>query len=186
MLTTPWFTAAGAARRLRVCLCGLLLGFAGCAPALQETVPAVLPAADTATQTVAEKIAATSRALEQTAEPSRQAELLLSLALLQTHPDNPAPDHARALYCLRRYAVIDPQAGSSEPIRRLSALLAALTEKTEQVAQLAEENHRLAAECRALEQKTQELERSNRSMKAVIEKLKNLDIRLERRRNRLE
>jgi uncharacterized protein YlxW (UPF0749 family) len=54
------------------------------------------------------------------------------------------------------------------------------------VAQLSEENHRLAAERQALESKAQELERSNRSMKAVIEKLKNLDIRLERRRNRLE
>ncbi|MFO7613519.1 MAG: hypothetical protein R6W71_02665 [Bacteroidales bacterium] len=38
----------------------------------------------------------------------------------------------------------------------------------------------------ALDQKIKELERSNRDMKAVIEKLKNLDIRLERRRNRLE
>jgi hypothetical protein len=54
------------------------------------------------------------------------------------------------------------------------------------VARLTEENHRLGVERQALEQKIQELERSNRNMKAVIEKLKNLDIRLERRRNRLE
>lgn len=187
MLTSPRIIAANSGKRLRPCLCLLLLlGFAGCAPALQDTVPAAPPAADSPPLTLAEKIAITSRELEQTVEPALQAELLLTLALLQTHPDNPAPDYARALHCLRRYAQYDPQAAGSESIRRLTALLAAVTAKTDRAAQLAEENHHWAAECRALEQKTQELERSNRSMKAVIEKLKNLDIRLEKRRNRLE
>lgn len=186
MLTSPRTIAAHTGKRLRACLCLLLLGFAGCAPALQDPAPAAPPAADSPPLTLAEKIAITSRELEQTFDPALRAELLLTLALLQTHPDNPAPDYARALHCLQRYAQYDPQAAGSESIRRLTALLAAVTAKTDRAAQLAAENHHLAAECRALEQKTRELERSNRSMKAVIEKLKNLDIRLERRRNRLE
>ena len=186
MLTSPWFTATGTGSRLRSCLYVLLLGFLGCAPALQDTAPAPLTATDSCAQSIAEKIAATSRTLEQTAEPALQAELLLTLALLHTHPDNPAPDHARALDCLRQYAQYDPRAGSSEPIRRLTALLAAVTEKTDRVARLAEENRHLGAERQALESKIQELERSNHNMQAVIENLKNLDIRLERRRNRMD
>jgi hypothetical protein len=172
--------------RLSICFLGLLLGFLGCAPALQDPAPAPLPVADLSTLTVAEKIAATSRELEQTVQPARRAELLLTLGLLHTHPDNPAPDYARALQCLRQHAQHDPQAAASEPIRRLTALLTAVTEKTDRTAQLAEENRHLAAEVDALGRKIQALERSNRNMKAVIENLKNLDIRLERRRNRIE
>lgn len=186
MLTSPWFTVAGRGRRLRVCLFGLLLGFLGCTPGLKGPAPAALTVPDLTAETVAEKIASITRELEQTAEPTLQTELLLTLTMLYTHPDNPAPDYARALECLRQYARHDPQAGASGDIRRLTALLAAVTEKTDRLARLAEENHRLAAEGHALNLKIQELERDNRSMKAVIEKLKNLDIRLERRRNRLE
>lgn len=172
--------------RLSICFFGLLLGFWGCAPALQNPDPAPLQVADLTPLTVDEKIAATRRELEHTVQPAHRAELLLTLGLLHTHPDNPAPDYARALECLRQYAQHDPQAAASEPIRRLTALLTAVTEKTDRTAQLAAENQGLADERQSLEQKIEALERSNRNMKAVIEKLKNLDIRLERRRNRLE
>ncbi len=186
MLNSPWFTVAGRGSRLRVCLFGLLLGFLGCTPGLKDPAPAPLTVPELTAEAVAEKIASITRELAQTAEPALRAELLLTLTLLYTHPDNPVPDYARALECLRQYARHDPQAGASGDIRRLTALLAAVTEKTDRLSRLAEENHRLAAEGHALDLKIQELERDNRSMKAVIEKLKNLDIRLERRRNRLE
>lgn len=186
MLTSPWFTVVGRSRRLRACLFGLLLGFLGCTPGLKDPAPAPLTVPDLTAETVAEKIASTTRGLAQTAEPALRAELLLTLTLLYTHPDNPAPDYARALECLRQYARHDPQAGASGDIRRLTILLAAVTEKTDRLDRLAEENRRLAAEGHALDLKIQELERDNRNMKTVIEKLKNLDIRLERRRNRLE
>ncbi|MGD8959892.1 MAG: hypothetical protein PVI27_08615, partial [Desulfobacteraceae bacterium] len=93
MLTSPRIIAAHTGKRLRAGLCLLLLlGFAGCAPALQDPAPAAPPAADSPPLSLVEKIAITSRELEQTVEPALQAELLLTLALLQTHPDNPAPD----------------------------------------------------------------------------------------------
>jgi hypothetical protein len=186
MLTSRWFSVAGSGRRLRICLFGLLLGLFGCTPALKDPISAPLRFPDLPAEAVAEKIATTTRGLEQAVEPALQAELLLTLGLLYTHPDNSAPDYARALQCLRQYAEHDPQAAASDPIRRLTVLLAAVTAKTDQLTQLAAENSRLAAEGHALDQKIKELERSNRDMKAVIEKLKNLDIRLERRRNRLE
>jgi hypothetical protein len=164
----------------------LLMVTSGCSQALRGPCRSRLPFPDLAAETVAEKIASTNRALAEAAEADHQAQLLLTLSLLYSHPDNPAPDYARALECLRQYAQRDPQAVVSERIRHLKALLTAVTENAVRLAQLAEENRQQAEKDKALDQKIQELERENRNMKAVIEKLKNLDIRLEKRRNRLE
>lgn len=186
MLRSRWFTFGGMGRRMRVCLLALLVGATGCTHGLKGPTPPPLPFPDLTSETVAEKIADTTRALEDADQPAQQARLLLTLSLLYTHPDNPAPDYAQALDCLHQAAQRDPQAAASERVRHLTALMAAVAERTDRLARVAEENRQLTEKGNALNQKIQELERSNRSMKAVIEKLKNLDIRLEKRRNRLD
>ncbi len=93
-----------------------------------------------------------------------RATLLVRLAMLCSHPDNPHPDYKRAAEYLDEYA----RTGRPVDAAYASALI-------KQIVILLQDNARLR-------QQAGELAGKNRECRDIIERLKRLDIRLEKKR----
>lgn len=127
-----------------------------------------------------------------TDSPSR-AEAFLNLALLYSHHKNPLPDYMRALEMIDEYALLDPEGAKASYVQYLAALLQEIggINILRDVLQnrleiFRDENRRLRKENEILREKYETLTIETQKTKEIIEKLKNLDIRLERKRRNIE
>ncbi|ABW68995.1 hypothetical protein [Desulfosudis oleivorans] len=150
---------------------GLLL-LTGCAMGPSPR-PAPYPAEGK--EDIAGRIAQLEERLAWTIPPEEKGRLLVQLAMLYAHPDNPGPDYKKALSCMKDCADMQPPVDG----RFVSALLVQLDACAARAAAVDLENAKLKQQAAALEQE-------NQDHKNVIEKLKRLDIQLEKRRKNMQ
>jgi len=122
---------------------------------------------------------------DQAKEPD-DPEILFHLALLYSSPNNPSPDYDKALKRIQTYTKKTPDKEKNNFERYIMALLLEIdSQKTRfikcnnRVKGLNKSTQKLKATC-------DELSEENQHMKDIIEKLKNLDIRLEKKRESLD
>jgi len=135
--------------------------------------PAPYPAVEK--EAIAGRIVQLEEHVARTVSSREKGLRLVQLAMLYSHPDNPEPDYKKALACMEACADIQPPV---DP-RFVSALLAQLDFCAARAAAADRENAKLRQRAAALEQE-------NRDHKNVIEKLKRLDIQLEKRRKNMQ
>jgi uncharacterized coiled-coil protein SlyX len=140
---------------------GAPAGGAPAAPPAASVPAAAVPPAPTVPRfpspLTPEWIAARIVGLEAARKPGTSADpdgvIALELALLHSHPANPAPDHVKALAMMRAYLALAPP-GSRDP---LVLHVAGLLEDIDQLGRIAREGRgrekELAAQVQALEQR---------------------------------
>lgn len=108
------------------------------------------------------------------------------LAFLYSSPHNPAPDYGKALNQIRVYTQTAPESMKTNFDRYISRLLleietrrANLEKHKKKIKQMEKSQHKLKSEYGQLLQE-------NKNLTQVIEKLKNLNIRLEAKRKSIE
>jgi hypothetical protein len=111
------------------------------------------------------------------------------LALLYTHPANRSPDYERALALMRTFLSKAAQAGRDPDVGRLTALLDAVGRLGRLLRTARSREKELVAQVESLQQREQNLEQrekdllaENQALSARIEKLKALDLQMEKRR----
>lgn len=104
-----------------------------------------------------------------------KADLLLRLIMLHTHPDNPDPNYSRAIDYLQQYAKLGQPVHAEYALSLLTRLSGCLCPGNTTCSELLRQKAELEIQCR-------ELTRENLYHKEVIEKLKSLDIQLEKKR----
>jgi predicted Zn-dependent protease len=113
---------------------------------------------------------------------SRPASLFY-LALLYSHFKNPEPDYKRAFKELEEYISLDPEeAEEKSSVRYLLSLLKKLIKNENLCNELKTLNTTLKQENKTLTKKYEKLVIENQNIKEIIEKLKQLDIQLEKKR----
>ncbi len=157
-----------------VCLSGQFLS--GCA-AISGTGPAPYPAMSEGLITEEIDSVETSllRVSNQYFNKSQRAELLLRLAMLYSHPDNPAQDYNRAIDCLEQYTGLEKTVNAEYALSLLKRLSEYASGKNKACAELMKQK-------KELEQQNRLLLEENLRYQQIIEKLKSLDIQLEKRR----
>jgi len=103
--------------------------------------------------------------LKTTSDPKARSRTCLRLASLHSSHKNPSPDYSRAYTLLSEHVALEPEKGKSEIIQYWLSLLKAYHE---------------------LQQKNSLLQKENSETKAVIEKLKHIDIHIEERRKQVK
>jgi hypothetical protein len=102
--------------------------------------------------------------------------------MLYSHYENPAPDYARALKALEGYARLVGEKSLPEDVRyRLGLLRAAVGTES-----LKKNIRTLEAENRKLRTERETLVSENAEMNEVIEKLKQLDVHMEKKRREIQ
>ncbi|MFZ5564348.1 MAG: hypothetical protein ACOZBW_09865 [Thermodesulfobacteriota bacterium] len=154
---------------------GLMIGAAhltcGCGGGLSRPQP--YPAMEK--KAFAGEIARLERELSRATTPGTKGRILIQMVMLYTHPDNPSPDYKKALSCMEEYVRLR----QSVDARYMLSLLGQLDACMAKSGTLGQEN-------RKLKQQVDALEKENRDHEAVIEKLKRLDIQLERKRKNMQ
>lgn len=150
----------------------------GCATSPGKPEPEPYPAGISA-DIITGQIASTEERLSQIPErqPGNQekAALLLRLAMLYAHPDNPSCDFALAIDYLKQYAAFGEPVDVEFALSLLTRLSDAIIAGKTACAELTSRNKKL-------EERLQEISRENLQLKQIIEKLKHLDIQLEKKR----
>ena len=112
-------------------------------------------------------------------DKEKKAGNLLRLAMLHAHQDNPSPDYPRAIDYLGQYAALGETVDVAYALDLLTRLSDCVTDSGRTCDKLSARNKELEEQCQAL---TQE----NLNHKQMLEKLKSLDIRLEKKRRGLD
>jgi hypothetical protein len=137
-----------------------------------------------------EDFAAEIARLEKTADESsrknERAGALLRLSTLYSHYDNPAPDYGGAHRALEGYARIVGEKSLPEDVRYRLGLLRAVAEMETSLRALQKQAGTRAAENRKLRAEHERLVSENTEMNEVIEKLKQLDVHMEKKRKELQ
>ncbi len=133
---------------------------------------------------IAEEVVKTETVLSQmtvknTAGKNKKAELLLRLAMLYAHPDNPDMNYHRAADYLEQYSELGNAVDPGFALSLIIRLSQCLEDKSASCRELKEQNS-------ALERQCDDLTRENHYHIQVIEKLKSLDIQLEKKRKALD
>lgn len=113
-------------------------------------------------------------------DDSGRSETLVRLAMLYTHHANPQPDYNRAFECMAAYA----EQRDAVDARYVMALLETLS--SGQPDRNQRDCDRLEKDFNALKAGYERLEAENRLHREMIEKLKHLDLQLEKRRERIK
>jgi len=119
-------------------------------------------------------------------DSATRAGAYLRLALLRSHPDDPAPDYGAALDDLEIYQTLDPQGGKDAEVRRLHDLLAALQRCTLRGERRKEVADLLWKEDQEVRRRLEALRADSRGMGAVMELLVEEERALTRRNEELE
>ena len=105
------------------------------------------------------------------------------LALLYSHFKNPEPDYKHAFKNLEEYILLDPEgAEQKSSVQYLMSLLKKLIKNENLCNELKTLITTLKQENKTLTEKYEKLVIENRNTKEIIEKLKQLDIQLEKKR----
>ena len=150
----------------------------GCAAPPRKTKPVSYPA-KISTEAISDEIAGTEKILSQFSgnqtDGLEKSALLLRLAMLYAHSDNPNRNYLQAIDYLKQYAAF------GEPVDAAFAL-SLLTRLSDAVIAGEAACDKLTVMNEKLEEKNRELSRENLQLKQIIEKLKHLDIQLEKKR----
>lgn len=116
--------------------------------------------------------------------------LFLSLCLLYSNPNNKQPDYRRAQKMLEAYLTLHPGTTMTNDVLYLSSLLMQINHVkdkqntlTAQYDKLKKDAELLQADSADIKEEKNQLISENKSLKDIIEQLKQLDIRLEEKRN---
>ena len=110
---------------------------------------------------------------------------LYYLALLYSHFKNPEPDYKHAFKNLEEYISLDPEgAEQKSSVQYLMSLLKKLIKNENLCNELKTLITTLKQENKTLTEKYEKLVIENRNTKEIIEKLKQLDIQLEKKRGK--
>lgn len=107
---------------------------------------------------------------------------LFYLALLYSHSKNPEPDYKHALKNLEEYISLDPETEQIISVQYLMSLLKKLVKNENLCNELKTLIMTLKQENKTLTEKYEKLVIENQNIKEIIEKLKQLDIQLEKKR----
>lgn len=108
--------------------------------------------------------------------------ILFHLALLYSSPNNPSPDHGKALKRIQTYMKKTPDKEKNNFERYIMALLLEIDSRKTRFIKCNNRVEGLNKSTQQLKVTCDELSDENQHMKQIIEKLKNLDIRLEKKR----
>jgi outer membrane protein assembly factor BamD (BamD/ComL family) len=134
-------------------------------------------------ENIADEIARLETAVAAEKDPTARSKSLFHLALLYSHHQNPSPDYRRALKRLEEYAALNPAEANTDEALYLRSLLQRIENGTLAYEKLQREEVGTRQDrIEALQQENEGLARENQEMKQAIEKLKLLDIRLEKKR----
>ena len=141
----------------------------------------------------AEGIAARIKVLEaellKGAKADPRGEISLELAMLYSHPANASPDHGKALAMMRAYLSLVPPEGKDPQADRLVALLEAIDRLGRLLRESRTREKEYTAQIQSLQQRERELQKREQEqlaeielLRARIDKLKTLDLEMEKRR----
>ena len=149
----------------------------GCATPTPKPAPAPYPESMPA-RVIADEIASTEKALSENTDeqpPGQKPGLFLRLAMLHAHPDNPDRNYSRAIDYLEQYMQLEKTVDAEFTLSLLTRLSKCQIVNKKACAELADRNEEI-------EKNFQALTRENLQLKQMIEKLKHLDIQLEKKR----
>ncbi len=143
-------------------------------------------------ENIESEICRLEKVIEDETDSYAKSKVLFHLALLYSHHKNPTPDYERALKKLEEYASINPAEANTDKVLYLRSLLHWIEKNKIAYEKLKHGKVRLQTrriktlerENEDLRNKNKTLLRENQGMKEVIEKLKYLDIRLEKKRQK--
>ncbi|MBU3953399.1 MAG: hypothetical protein KJ658_14780 [Proteobacteria bacterium] len=112
--------------------------------------------------------------------------VLFHLALLYSSPNNPSPDHGKALKRIQTYMKKIPDEKKNNFERYILALLLEIDSQKTKCIKCNNRVKGLKKSTQKLKETCDELFEENQQMKQINEKLKNLDIRLEKKRKSID
>lgn len=107
------------------------------------------------------------------------------LALLYAHYSNPAPDYSLSLTMWEQYLSLNPQGNRKGEALYLKSLLQIQAEADKERARYKQETRKLGQKAEKLTKQNEAMILENRDLKAALEKLEMLDLRLEAQRQNL-
>ncbi len=107
------------------------------------------------------------------------------LAMLHAHYNNPAPDYGRALSMCDKYLYHTPEGYQTGEAQYLKTLLQQIAKAAKDREQYDKGAQKLKQTAEKLHEENEALFQENHDLKAAIEKLEKLDLRLEERRRDL-
>jgi hypothetical protein len=151
----------------------VLLLISGCSPAFLSKSPGIISVCQiSAPKDFNKEILRLKEETREDNEVSVRAVAHLILSALHSHYENPSPDYLKALKELRAYISLDPDGAGRDDIQNRLVLLLrfqALSKKNQK-----------------LKKSLTQLDARNKEMKETIERLKNLDISLEKKRRQVK
>ncbi len=170
-----FFAVTGSLLSLIVCVHIL----SGCVTPTPKPAPAPAPYPENMpAEVIADEIAGTEKALSEITDeqpPGQKPGLFLRLAMLYAHPDNPDRNYSRAIDYLEQYMKLGKTVDAEFTLSLLTRLSKCQIVNKKACAELADRNEEI-------EKNFQALARENLQLKQMIEKLKHLDIQLEKKR----
>jgi len=124
--------------------------------------------------------------LKDQAQKTVDPEVLFHLALLYSSPNNPFPDHGKALKRIQTYMKKIPDEEKNNFERYILALLLEIDCRKTKCIKCNDRVEGLNKSNQQLKETCDELFEENQQMKQNTEKLKNLDIRLEKKRKSID
>lgn len=107
------------------------------------------------------------------------------LALLYAHYNNPAPDYSRSLAMWEQYLSLNPQGNKKGEALYLKSLLRKQADTNTERARCKQETEKLNQSAEELTKQNEAMMLENSELKAALEKLEMLDLRLEAQRQNL-
>ena len=124
--------------------------------------------------------------INQDPENSGKSAPYFHLALLYAHYNNPAPDYSRSLSMFEKYLLLDPDSRKKDEALYMKTLLQELVETDKERTHLESETAKLKQNNKKITDKNAKLVGENQALNDAIEKLKLLDLRLEKKRLNLK
>lgn len=150
---------------------------------------AARPAAPLGPKSITARIKALEAKLLKGAKADPRGEISLELAKLYSHPANPSPDHGKALAMMRAYLSLAPPDGKDPEADRLLALLEAIDRLGRLLRDSRTREKEYVGQIQSLQQRERELQEREQEqlaeielLRARIDKLKTLDLEMEKRR----
>lgn len=118
------------------------------------------------------------------------SQVFLTLSLLHSNPNNEEPDYRRSQQMLDTFLSLQPDAAMAKDVHYLASLLMQINNLQDkqdalnaQYVQLKKDAQSLQGDSLLLKEENGQLVEQNKNLKNIIEQLKQLDLRLEEKRN---
>jgi hypothetical protein len=134
---------------------------------------------------IAKEILRFEAAIDNDPDNQKKAYHYYYLALLYAHYNNPAPDYSRSLTMWEQYLALNPQGYGKGEALYLKSLLQKQAEADKERTKYKQETRKLNQKAEKLTKQNEAMVLENRDLKAALEKLEMLDLRLEAQRQNL-